>query len=166
MQRITVKRGLSVSIVAGVMVLILAACNTAEESPNVENVPSPTAESITHTQEEQDFILANRDANVPDLPFDDNPDPTQCGIPAQWGDTNNEAYLSGLYEGEMFHDPVLLYDSHSRLKIVAEAPHGTAIEIVLYQSNPVTDYYMVRLPDGSTGWVPAPFLSFEPVSEV
>ena len=30
-------------------------------------------------------FVQQRDANVPELPFPDNPDPNQCGIPTRWG---------------------------------------------------------------------------------
>lgn len=68
-------------------------------------------------------IQANRDPDVPSLPFPDNPDPNQCGIPTAWG-SDGTAWLTGLYEGELVQPTVLLYDSHSRLSIAAKAPHG------------------------------------------
>jgi hypothetical protein len=45
-------------------------------------------------------------------------------------------------------------------------PHGTEVRILLCQSNPELDYYLVHtegheLPQ--EGWIPAPFLTFEPV---
>ena len=109
-----------------------------------------------------------RAPDVPALPFPDNPDPTLCGIPTPWGDSNNRAWLTGIYDGELVEPEVLLYDSHSRLAITARAPHGAPVEIVLYQANPVLDYYLVNVLDAAgdklgEGWVPGPFLSFEPV---
>jgi hypothetical protein len=106
-----------------------------------------------------------RDPDVPDLPFDDNPDPSQCGIPVQWGD-NGRAWLSGVWEGEMIQPEVLLYDSHLRTSVTARVPHGTEVEIVLFQENPVLDYYYVRIAGDPAvdGWVPAPLLSFDPVT--
>jgi len=112
-------------------------------------------------------IAAERDPNIPDLPFFDNPDPNQCGIPIVWGGSNNNAWLTGMYEGELVQPTVLLYDSHLRMQITAEAPHGTAVTIIMYQQNPAVDYYYVQIDgvDGpNKGWLPAPFLSFEPVS--
>ncbi len=107
-----------------------------------------------------------RAADVPALPFPDNPDPTQCGIPAVWGSSNNQAWLNGIYQGEMVQPIVYLYDSHLRYNIVAQAPHGTEVQIILFQANPVLDYYFVKILNGpvgqNEGWVPAPFLSFEP----
>ncbi len=107
-----------------------------------------------------------RSADVPALPFPDNPDPTQCGIPAVWGSANNQAWLNGIYQGAMVQPVVYLYDSHLRQKIVAQAPHGMEVQIILFQSNPVLDYYLVKIPGApvgeNEGWVPAPFLTFEP----
>lgn len=40
---------------------------------------------------------------------------------------------------------VLLYDSHLRLDIAARAAHGSEVEVLLYQQNPVTDYYLVKI---------------------
>lgn len=109
---------------------------------------------------------AERDPDVPPLPFDDNPDPSQCGIPVPWGDVDNRAWLSGMWEGELIQPEVLVYDSHLRVSVTGGAPHGTEVEIILFQENPVLDYYLVRIPGDSTqeGWVPEPFLSFEPVA--
>lgn len=109
--------------------------------------------------------VVERDADVPPLPFDDNPDPAQCGIPVEWGNVDNIAWLSGTWDGELVQPQVLVYDSHLRLSVTGSAPHGTQVEIVLFQENPVLDYYLVRIP-GETpqeGWVPEPFLSFQPV---
>jgi hypothetical protein len=110
-------------------------------------------------------LLLSRDPDVPDLPFDDNPDPNQCGIPVQWGDSG-EAWLTGLYEGELIQSSVLLYDSHLRRSVVGSARHGAEAQVVLFQENPVLDYYFVKIPGAQPqeGWIPAPFLSFEPVS--
>lgn len=111
-------------------------------------------------------ILAQRSSEVPDLPFPDNPDPDQCGIPIEWGE-DGQAWLNGYYEGDLIQPIVFLYDSHLRLNVKGKAPHGSEVRVILYQSNPVLDYYMVQIvgeqgPD-SQGWVPAPLLSFEPV---
>lgn len=104
---------------------------------------------------------------IPALPFDDNPDPTLCGIPTPYGTRNNTAWLSGVYDGELIQSVVYLYRDHLRDEIVALGPHGTEVEVVLYQSNPQLDYFMVRIPSAPEGqregWVPAPFLSFDPI---
>lgn len=130
----------------------------------------PQAPSVNQSVEETAvaWIQANRDPDVPPLPFPDNPDPDQCGIPTAWGN-NGTAWLTGIYEGELVQPTVLLYDSHSRLSIAAEAPHGAQVQVVLYQQNPVLDYYLVKIegaPKPNEGWVPGPFLSFEPVTEL
>ncbi|MGQ9850757.1 MAG: hypothetical protein ACUVSU_12000, partial [Aggregatilineaceae bacterium] len=96
----------------------------------------------------------------------DNPDPSQCGIPSQWsGDAR--AWLNGYYAGELIQPIVFLYESHSRLRISAQAPHGSEVKILLYQHNPVVDYYLVKvvgLEGPNEGWIPEPLLSFEPVA--
>ena len=110
-------------------------------------------------------IAAQRDPRVPDLPFADNPDPSQCGIPTRWG-SEEPAWLTGIYQGKLIQPTVFLYDSHLRLEISGEAAHGSEVTIVLFQENPVTDYYMVKVNDVDQtieGWVPAPLLSFKPV---
>jgi hypothetical protein len=136
-----------------IVMLFLAACTPDD---GVEETAVPTENPIQATQ---------RAAGIPPLPFGDNPDPTACGIPQQWRGTDNVAYLTGIYEDELVQDPVLLYDSHNRTKIMARAAHGTQVEVVMFQSNPVLDYYYVRIPDAPSGenlgWIPAPFLSFE-----
>lgn len=106
-----------------------------------------------------------RDPDVPALPFDDNPDPEQCGIPVQWGSADDAGWLTGVWEGELIQPEVLVYNSHLRVSVTGSAPHGTQVEIVMYQQNPVLDYYYVRIPGDPVqeGWVPRPFISFEPV---
>lgn len=105
-----------------------------------------------------------RDPDVPELPFDDNPDPSACGMPMPWGD-DDPAWLTGEWGGELIQPDVLLYDSHLRQSIVGQAPHGAQVTIVLYQQNPTLDYYFVESIDDPTqeGWVPAPFLAFDPL---
>ena len=105
-----------------------------------------------------------RDPDVPELPFADNPDPDACGIPRPWGD-DGQAWLTGTWEGELIEPEVLLYDSHLRRSITGRAPHGSEVRIVLFQENPTLDYYFVEVVDDPTqdGWVPAPFLSLDPV---
>ena len=151
--------------------VFLAACAAA---PTIEKeILEPTAAAtatLTFEQHELDpdyaaLIAAQRDPRVPDLPFPDNPDPSQCGIPTQWG-LDDPAWLNGFYEGELLFQNLTLYDSHLRLGISGEAPHGSELTVILYQQNPVTDYYLVKVKNGDQpfqGWIPAPFLSFEPV---
>lgn len=102
---------------------------------------------------------------IPLLPYADNPDPALCGIPTPYGTRNNAAWLNGVYEGDLIQPVVYLYRDHLRDEITAIAPHGTPVEVVLFQANPELDYYMVRIPSAPEGqregWVPAPLLSFE-----
>jgi hypothetical protein len=98
---------------------------------------------------------------VPALPFDDNPDPLLCGIPRPWTG-QKRAWLSGYYDGKLIQPTVYLYDSHLRREVVAAAPTGAEVAVSLYQVNPTLNYYLVNLPGGGEGWVPAPFLAFEP----
>ena len=104
---------------------------------------------------------------MPELPFADNPDPDQCGFPVTWGE-DDRAWLRGSDQGELIEPIVHLYDSHLRSDVKARAPHGTEVQVLLYQANPVFDYYLVKIKgrsgEGSEGWIPAPLLSFDPVS--
>lgn len=43
-----------------------------------------TAPAEAHTQTGVAQLAALRDPDVPELPFADNPDPSQCGIPSPW----------------------------------------------------------------------------------
>ena len=66
--------------------------------------------------------------------------------------------------GELIQPEVLLYDSHQRLGITGSADHGAEVAIILYQENPVLDYYFVEVVGhGDKGWIPDHFLSFDPV---
>ena len=162
----------------GVTLIFLAACNPlSEDSSRVTNTavtpatatayPTPTFPPIEPTFAA--YIAELRSPDVPELPFADNPDPTLCGIPTTWN-SSDPAWLTGFYEGELIEPVVHLYDSHMRLNIVTEAPHGSQVKVLLYQSNPYLDYYLVKIEGAeqpNEGWVPGPFLSFEKVlSEV
>jgi hypothetical protein len=144
-------------VVVGV---VLAGCGTSDDQVAQGEQVVSTSDSVTHA----DNILALRDSDVPDLPFDDNPDPNQCGIPVRWG-LDDPAWLTGIWEGELIQPEVLLYDSHSRLSITGRLEHGSEVVIVLFQENPVLDYYLVRSAQGDVeGWIPSPFLAFEPIA--
>lgn len=123
---------------------------------------SGEAESADETQAERSATAEHHE--IPDLPFGDNPDPEACGIPQRWG-SDDPAWLDGTWEGELIEPNVHLYDSHLRREVMGRAPSGTQVRVILFQDNPVLNYYMVEVaqPDGSRlqGWVPAPFLSFE-----
>ncbi len=126
--------------------------------PVSQPLPNPSPTPDTHLEH------LERDPDVPELPFPDNPDPNQCGIPTLWG-TDESAWVSGYYRGELIQPIVFLYDSHLRLSIAGTIPSGTEVTIVLYQLNPTLDFYLVKTIDidpPQEGWIPAPFLSFEP----
>jgi hypothetical protein len=110
-------------------------------------------------------VTVDRDPDVPDLPFPDNPDPSLCGKPEPWLAPDDRAWLNGVWDGVLIEPEVLLYDGHLRSAITGSAPHGSPVRIVLSQTNPVLDYYFVEVvgADGLSGWVPGPFVSFEPV---
>lgn len=139
----------------------VAGCGGAEpaaaDPTATASAAAPEPATIEHTDDALD-----RNPDVPDLPFADNPDPDQCGIPTRWG-IDDPAWLSGIWEGELIEPDVLLYDSHQRLGITGRLPHGSEVRIELYQENPVLDFYFVSSPDGTVeGWVPDPFVSFAP----
>lgn len=99
----------------------------------------------------------------PQLPFADNPDPDQCGIPAPLGD-GVYGTVHGRYDGELVFPEVHLYDSHLRAAVTGLVPDGTRVQAVLFQQNPTLHYYLVRWagPEGTVeGWIPAPFLELE-----
>lgn len=107
---------------AALLLFLLSACTALGSTPSLTTAPSaaPTEEfpgvALEPHEDALEFdFLANRSPDVPDLPFPDNPDPSQCGIPQLWGD-DTSAYLTGYYGGELIQPIVLLYDSHLRLK--------------------------------------------------
>ena len=117
----------------------------------------------TATQPASESDAIRRDANVPDLPFPDNPDPNACGIPTPFG--NYAGWVTGTFQDQLIEPTVFLYDSHERLHITGAVPSGTQVQVQEYQANPVLDFYLVRAdtPDGpQSGWVPAPFVQFSP----
>lgn len=141
----------------GVALGLLGSACSSSAKPPVPPTPAPATSAAE--------IAPQRDADVPDLPFPDNPDPNACGIPAPYG--GGIAWLTGVYQGQMIEQTVLLYDSHERLHIMAALPSGTPVQVQLYQANPVLDFYYVQseTPSGvQKGWVPAPFLQFSPPS--
>lgn len=120
---------------------------------------TPTAPPGEVTASQAATLARQRDADVPELPFPDNPDPNACGIPTVWnGET---VQIEGTFQGQLVEPTVYLYDSHERLHIAGAVPSGTTARVELYQGNPVLDFYYVRAdtPAGpQSGWVPAPFL--------
>lgn len=145
--------------------LIFTACNSAANQRATAAEPAETGqEKLLFSTEDTQPIEIERDPNVPPLPFPDNPDPALCGIPQPWN-SDAPAYLSGVYQGQLVQPVVFLYDSHLRRSIQASAPHGAQVKIILSQSNPQLNYFMVKILDAdppNEGWVPAPFVTFEP----
>lgn len=150
--------GVAVLMVAGIGIYFLTIRNAGQASSTPLTLP--------HTLETTP-APADNGIPVPPLPFEDNPDPLACGIPINWTG-NSQGWLTGYYEGELVEPDVYLYDSHLRKQVTGIAPSGTEVRVLLYQQNPSLNYYMVQFPgaDGHTieGWVPAPFLSFDPPS--
>ncbi len=97
---------------------------------------------------------------VPPLPFASHNDPSLCGIPRPMGE-GTTGLLDGHYRGRLVEPTVYLYDSHLRNAVTGEAPSGTPVEVLYFQSNPTLDYYLVRVRTATgsfDAWVPAPFL--------
>jgi hypothetical protein len=115
------------------------------------------ASAVAHAQEGSggDSPIA-----VPALPFDDNPDPDQCGIPRPLGD-GVTGVVVGTWQGELRFEDVHVYDSHLRGAVTGTVPHGATVRLVMFQNNPVLNYWLVRW-DGPVGpvegWLPDPFL--------
>lgn len=98
--------------------------------------------------------------HIPALPFDDNPDPTLCGIPEPFGNDAPGLVTGALPDGAV-QSVVYLYDSHLRREITGQVYPSTRVTILLSQSNPSLDFYFVEsidLPTIQRGWVPAPLL--------
>jgi hypothetical protein len=140
----------------GVTLVMSTTCSSAATTASLPP-PAPATPAAE--------VALQRDADVPELPFPDNPDPNACGIPAAYG--GGTAWATGVYQGQMLEPTVLLYDSHERLHITGAVPSGTPVQVQLYQANPVLDFYYVQsdtLNGPQKGWVPAPFLQFSPPS--
>lgn len=150
----------------GAVVYVVAIDRGETNATPVETAADQTTlPAVDHAEPVEGAVPEGRSPDVPDLPFADNPDPSLCGIPLPWNGPE-QAWLSGVYDGELIQSEVLLYNSHLRLDITASAPHGTEVKVLLHQANPVLDYYLVDLPDQAPAWIPEPFLSFEPVESL
>ncbi len=105
--------------------------------------------------------MAGAPIPVPPFPFDDLPDTDTCNVPQPLG-SGFTGTLHGEIEGVLVEAMVYLYDSLARSRVMGLVAAGAEVEVVLKQSNPVIDFFMVRYrsADGRTveGWVPAPFL--------
>lgn len=157
-------RQLSGVMISGLVIINLAACHStiADHTAGGATIELPPVEANDHGPAPSAEV--ERDPDVPELPFTDNADPALCGIPQPWS-SEAPAYLSGLYDGKLIQPIVFLYDSHLRRSIKAQAPHGAAVQILLAQSNPTLDYFLVKIIGAeppNEGWAPAPFVVFEP----
>lgn len=97
---------------------------------------------------------------VPVLPFADNPDPTQCGIPQPMA-AGTFGVLHGRYQDRVVEPEVHLVDSHLRREVVGHVPAGERVAVLAYQDDPELNFYLVRFVDADgpvEGWVPAPYL--------
>jgi hypothetical protein len=140
------------AVLLSVLVVLAAGCSSVVDQP-----PAPATRESTASQPAA--VGPQRDADVPELPFPDNPDPNACGIPTPWN--GEDAQIEGTFQGQLVEPTVHLYDSHERRHITGAVPSGTTVQVQLYQANPVLDFFYVRAetPAGpQTGWVPAPFL--------
>ena len=144
------------------LVAYLAVFDRETDPVEATETAATTLPAVEHAEPVEGAVPEGRSPDVPDLPFPDNPDPSLCGIPLPWNG-QEQAWLTGVYDGDLIQPEVLLYNSHLRLDITASAPHGTEVSVILHQANPVLDYYLVDLPDQAPAWIPEPFLSFEPV---
>jgi len=146
----------SVAVALSILLMMATACSG---SAGGTRTPAPTETVVSVAP----AISVERDPDVPNLPFPDNPDPNARGIPTPW--PGYEAWVAGVYQGQVVEPTLFLYDSHERLHITGAVPSGTEVEVELYQANPVLDFYFVRTntPAGpQKGWVPAPFLQLTP----
>jgi len=140
----------------GMLLVLGTACAGSAGSATT---PVPVETSVS----EAPATSVERDPDVPELPFPDNPDPNACGIPTPYGGAI--AWVNGVYQGQIVEPTVSLYDSHERMHITGAVPSGTEVHVELYQANPVLDFYFVRAETSTgpqKGWVPAPFLQFNP----
>jgi hypothetical protein len=157
---------ITVVVLVGILAVAWTIVQPGVDGGSLGVIPTPTSEPLLLHTADTAFEI-ERSPDVPALPFEDNVDPSLCGIPRQWT-ADEPAYLTGVYEGELIQPAVFLYDSHLRREVVGQVPHGTQIQILLSQSNPTLDYFFVKIPDTETpieGWVPAPFIVFEPPND-
>lgn len=108
----------------------------------------------------QQFFAAQQGQDPrPNLPFPDNADASQCGLPTLLGNAYTGT-LTGVYQGTLTEPQVRLYDSHARARVLAQIQAGTRVRALLLVAGPQLDYLLVRaVMDGKTleGWVPAPY---------
>ena len=161
-------RSIATGLLAGLLVGSLAVLLALAPAGHAQADPSDAAgapASVSTSGSTPGSTPAPGDAStpVPELPFDDNPDPDQCGIPQPLGDAVRGT-VDGSWQGEALFPDVHLYDSHLRSRVTGTIPTGTRVKVEMFQNNPVLNYWYVRWdgPDGTVqGWIPAPFLTVE-----
>ena len=129
----------SLFLILGIGAILLGAC--AAPAPTITRAPTGPL-PIT----------------VPSLPFDDNPDPTLCGIPEP---DDRQGIVTGEYEGKLVQPIVYLYSGHLRNEITGQVYPNTLVQIQLRQINPTLNYYFVKtigVEPTQSGWIPEPFL--------
>src|SRR5438128_2986240 len=110
----------------GMLLVMGTACAGSAGSATT---PVPVETSVS----EAPTTSVERDPDVPQLPFPDNPDPNACGIPTTFGDST--AWVNGVYQGQVVEPTVSLYDSHERIHVIGAVPSGTEVQVELYQAN-------------------------------
>ena len=141
-----------------VLALVAAACGRRIGVPAVPTAVDGPTVTASDARMAATHAGGTPPSVVPPLPFAENPDPTQCGIPTPWGN-GAPAWITGFYQGQLFQPPVFLYDSHGRREVMGQMPHSGRVRIVLTQANPALNYYFVRsldLQPAQEGWIPAP----------
>lgn len=114
-------------VIATVLVATVWVVTACGPTPTAVPSATPTAASAQTTGHSSVATVApaavaeQRDPNVPALPFPDNPDPLQCGIPEVWN-SDTPAWLTGSYQGRLIEPTVFLYDSHARNHITGMGP--------------------------------------------
>lgn len=96
----------------------------------------------------------------PVLPFSDNPDTNQCGLPVI---LNTRGTVTGTYQGRVYEQPVRLYDSHARQGVVALVPQNTPARALLLVSGPRLNHVLVQLRVNARtveGWLPDPYFTY------
>lgn len=181
MKYLCLSKRLTCFIFFGILFFLVSGCFTSpattapQSTPQIDNSSPTLTQMVTSTTRTSTPLTVSSSIKptlsittvIPPLPFPDNPDPSLCGIPTLWG-RDEPAWLNGFYEGELVRPVIFLYDSHLRQKIVTQGEHGSQVKILLSQSNPQLNYFLVKLvnvPPPNEGWVPAPFISFEPIIE-
>jgi hypothetical protein len=96
-----------------VLLLAAAMLATACSPTDARNTAMQSVAYASSVVTAPSAFVQQRDINVSELPFPDNPDPNQCGIPTLWG--GGAGWLDGTYASKLIEPTVLLYNSHERI---------------------------------------------------